>query len=82
MLSARSSPGNDTQPSSFHASFLVPFERNDIYKEVVKANSPLGIDTKRVNINVTMGGVPVDAVRVGCIREAVFVDNSGQRRPS
>ena len=46
----------DAEGSSFNTSFLVPFEREDIYREVIKAQNPLGIDAKRVNIKVTKNG--------------------------
>jgi len=78
MLSARGSgAGRGADMSSFNASFLVPFERTDIYREIVKASTPLGIDTRRVNIKVTKDGRSVEVISPGCIREAEFVDNTG-----
>ena len=63
--------------SSFNASFLVPFDRNQLFKEVIKPDQPLGIDTARVNITVTKDGVPCNSISEGCIRVAEFTDGSG-----
>lgn len=66
-----------SEATSFTASFRVPFERADVFREISKAQAPLGIDTKRVNIKVTKDSKLIELIQVGCSREAEFVDNTG-----
>uniref|UniRef100_A0A7S3B5V2 Uncharacterized protein n=1 Tax=Haptolina ericina TaxID=156174 RepID=A0A7S3B5V2_9EUKA len=66
-----------SEATSFTASFRVPFERADVFREISKAQTPLGIDTKRVNIKVTKDSKLIELIQVGCSREAEFVDNTG-----
>ena len=60
--------------------FSVPFPRDAIYKELTSATTPLGIDRGKVDMRCLKSwddSTQIDALQIGCIREATFYGNGG-----
>eukprot|EP00966_Prymnesium_polylepis_P154384 3564725-Prymnesium_polylepis.1 len=59
--------------------FTVPFERGDVYAELIDAAQPLGIDPTSVAIKVTRSHDSVEQLQTleqGCVREIEFASGS------
>lgn len=64
-LRAEGPPALQPPSGGFTASFLLPFKREDIYKELARRDKPLGLTSPYVTVQITEGGPAGASVGVG-----------------
>jgi len=76
-LLEQSDPKSSASPTaerSFSATFDLPFQRDDVFSELVNTNQPLGLSSQNVKLFIQRQGKSPNApVSVGCVRKAEFV---------